>query len=255
MAAPEISAAETRDPAEIAKFAALAARWWDPEGPFAALHRMNPVRLAFIREKLLAHFTPSARGRAVLSGLVGLDLGCGGGLVTAPLARLGAKMTGADAAEETVAAARAHAAQAGLDIEFAAAAAEDLAAARPGAFDFITALEIVEHVSDLGAFLRACETLLAPGGLLIVSTINRTPRARALALFAAEKILHMAPEGAHDYEKLVRPHELAAAAPRLAWEAPQGLSYDPLGRRWRLSHDLSMNYLRCAAQARAAAAR
>ncbi len=240
----DMAPSATVDPAEIAKFAALAATWWDPKGPFAALHRMNPVRLAFIRDRAVAHF--GLQGTRPLKGLSALDVGCGGGLVSAPLARMGASVTGIDAGEDAVRAAANHAEGAGLKIAFRAVTAEALAAESPGAFDLITALEIVEHVADLAAFLGACETLLKPGGLLIISTINRTPQARALALFAAEKVLHMAPDGAHEYEKLVRPEDLEEVAPALEWEPPVGISFDPLGRTWRQTHDVSINYLRAA---------
>lgn len=231
------------DAAEIAKFSALAASWWDPKGPFAALHRMNPVRLGFVRARVLAHFGGFDGRRA-------LDLGCGGGLVTLPLARMGADVLGLDASAEAVGAARAHAAAAGIEVRFQEGTAEALAGEAPGRFDLITALEIVEHVPDLAGFLVAAETLLAPGGLLIVSTINRTQRARTFALFAAEKLLNMAPDGAHDYEKLVRPEELEAAAPKLAWEEPVGLMFDPLNRAWRLGADVSINYVRAAVKPR-----
>lgn len=240
----QMAPSATVDPAEIAKFAALAAEWWDPKGAFAALHRMNPVRLAFIRERAEAHFGP--KGARPLNGLSVLDIGCGGGLVSAPLARMGASVLGIDAGEDAVRAAASYAEGAGLTIAFRAVTAEALAAELPGAFDLITALEIVEHVADLGAFLRACEKLLKPGGLLIISTINRTPQARALALFAAEKVLHMAPDGAHEFEKLVKPEDLEDAAPALEWEPPAGISFDPIGRTWRQTHDVSINYLRAA---------
>ncbi len=244
--------ASSRDAAEIEKFAALAATWWDPSGPFAALHRMNPVRLSFIRERASAHFGAPAGQSRPLAGLKALDLGCGGGLVTLPLARMGAAAEGLDAGEEAIAAARHQAKAAGLAIQFRVGVAEDWATRAGASYDLITALEIVEHVADLAAFLQAAAALLKPGGLLIVSTINRTPRARALALFAAEKVLRMAPEGAHDFEKLVTPDELSAAAPMLDWETPRGLTFDPIGRRWALSDDVSMNYLRAATKPRAA---
>jgi len=239
-----MASSTTVDPAEIAKFAALAAEWWDPKGPFAALHRMNPVRLAFIREQAATHFGP--RGARPLAGLAVLDAGCGGGLVSAPLARMGGAVTAIDAGEDAVRAAASYAEGAALKIDFQATTVEALAAEKPAAFDLITALEIVEHVADLAAFLSACETLLKPGGLLVISTINRTPQARALALFAAEKVLNMAPEGAHEYEKLVKPEELEDAAPALEWAPPVGISFDPIGRTWRQTHDVSINYLRAA---------
>ncbi len=238
-------AASTLDPAEIAKFSALAAEWWNPKGPFGALHRMNPVRLQYIREKAISHF--GTKTRHPLEGVRTLDLGCGGGLVSAPLARMGAKLTAIDASAEAIGAAGAYANQAGLDIEFQCTTAEALV--ELGAtFQLVTALEIVEHVADVNAFLAAASALVAPGGLLILSTINRTPKARALAITGAERILKWAPEGAHDYDKLVTPEEIRAGAPDLVWEEPVGISYQPLGSGWSLSSDVSMNYLMAGAK-------
>lgn len=233
-------AGSTLDPAEIEKFSALAAEWWNPKGPFGALHRMNPVRLQYIREKVLAHFGSPAR--KPLEGISTLDLGCGGGLVSAPLARMGATLTAIDASEEAIGAARAYAAQAGLDIAFQSTTAEALVE-QEDQFQLVVALEIVEHVADANAFLTAAAALVAPGGLLILSTINRTAKARTLAINAAERILKWAPEGAHDYEKLVTPDEIRAGAPALQWDEPTGISYQPLGQGWALSSDISMNYL------------
>jgi 2-polyprenyl-6-hydroxyphenyl methylase/3-demethylubiquinone-9 3-methyltransferase len=233
-------ATSTLDPAEIEKFSALAAEWWNPNGPFGALHRMNPVRLQFIRDLCTTHFSTPAR--RPLEGLKALDLGCGGGLVSAPLARMGADVTAIDASAEAIGAARAYAEQAGLDIDFQCATAEALVEA--GAhFDLVAALEIVEHVADVSAFLAAASALLKPGGVLVLSTINRTPKARALAIVGAERILKWAPEGAHDYDKLVTPDEIRAGAPALQWDEPVGMSYEPLGRGWALSRDISINYL------------
>ncbi len=238
-------ATNTRDPAEIAKFGALAAKWWNPKGPFGALHRLNPVRLQFIRETVARHFGP--RGRRPLDGFAVLDLGCGGGLVSAPLARMGGDVTAIDAAPEAIGAASAYAEQAGLSIKFQNATAEALVEA--GAqFDVVTALEIIEHVADVNAFLAAAEALVKPGGLLILSTINRTAKARAFAIVGAERILKWAPEGAHDYDKLVTPDEIRAGACGIRWNEPVGISYQPLGEGWSLSSDISINYLMAGAK-------
>ncbi len=230
----------TLDPAEIEKFSALAAEWWNPKGPFGALHRLNPVRLSFIRETAMRHFATASR--QPLAGLKTLDLGCGGGLVSAPLARMGATLTAIDASAEAIGAARAYAVRAGLDIDFQRATAEALV--EQGAqFDLVTALEIIEHVSDVSAFLSAAQALVRPGGVLILSTINRTAKARALAIVGAERILKWAPEGAHDYDKLVTPEEIRAGAPEITWQAPVGITYQPLGQGWALSSDIDINYL------------
>ena len=229
----------TLDAAEVAKFSALAAEWWNPNGPFGALHRLNPVRLQYIRDVAVQHFgTPMRRP---LVGLNTLDLGCGGGLVSAPLARMGANVTAVDASSEAIGAAHAYATQAGLSIAFQCTTAEALV--EQGArFDLVTALEIVEHVADVNAFLRAAAALVNPGGMLILSTINRTPKARALAIVGAERILRWAPEGAHDYDKLVTPGEIRAGAPSITWQEPVGFTYEPLGRGWSLTGDVSVNY-------------
>ncbi len=237
----------TLDPAEVRKFSDLAARWWDPKGPFGALHRINPIRLRYIREFAATHF--GGGGATPLAGLAALDLGCGGGLVSAPLARMGARVTAIDASQEAIGAARAYAADAGLEIAFEVAAAETLAE-RGAHFDLVVALEIIEHVADVSAFLAAATALVSPGGALIVSTINRTPRARALAIFGAERILKWAPEGAHDYEKLVTPEEIRAGARELTWREPVGVSYNPLGSGWSLSSDIDMNYMIAGVRAR-----
>lgn len=232
--------AATLDPAEIAKFSALAAEWWNPKGPFGALHRLNPVRLQYIRDLALKQFGGSAR--RPLEGVTALDLGCGGGLVSAPLARMGAQLTAIDASAEAIGAARAYANQAGLDIAFECTTAEALVE-RGTQFELVAALEIIEHVADVGAFLAAASALVAPGGLLVLSTINRTPKARALAITGAERILKWAPEGAHDYDKLVTPEEIRAGAPTLLWDEPVGITYQPLGSGWSLSRDIDVNYM------------
>ena len=239
----------TLDAAEIAKFSALAAEWWNPNGPFGALHRLNPVRLQYIRDIAVKHFgTPMRRP---LDGVNTLDLGCGGGLVSAPLARMGANVTAIDASAEAIGAARAYAEQANLNIAYECTTAEALVE-KGASFDLVTALEIVEHVADVRAFLSAAAALVKPGGVLILSTINRTPKARALAIVGAERILKWAPEGAHDYDKLVTPGEIRAGASMLEWEEPVGFTYEPLGRGWSLTRDVSVNYAICGRRPKAA---
>jgi 2-polyprenyl-6-hydroxyphenyl methylase/3-demethylubiquinone-9 3-methyltransferase len=236
----ETTAPASIDPAEIEKFGALAAHWWDPKGPLGALHRMNPVRLGYLKDKAKAHF--GVAGLRPLAGLTALDIGCGGGLVSEPLARMGAAVTAIDGAAEAIGVARAHGEAAGLTVDYRVATAEELAAGE-ARFDLVTALEIIEHVADVNAFLGAAAALVKPGGLIVLSTINRTQKARALAIVAAEKVLRWAPEGAHEYEKLVTPEEIRHAAPDVSWDEPAGMSFDPLGKGWSLSRDISMNYL------------
>jgi 2-polyprenyl-6-hydroxyphenyl methylase/3-demethylubiquinone-9 3-methyltransferase len=230
----------TLDAAEVAKFSALAAEWWNPNGPFGALHRLNPVRLQYIRDVVVEHFGTAMR--RPLEGLKVLDLGCGGGLVSAPLARMGASVTAIDASAEAIGAAQAYASQAGLGIDFQCTTAESLVE-RSAGFDLVTALEIVEHVADVRLFLSAAEALVRTGGMLILSTINRTPKARAFAIVGAERVLKWAPEGAHDYDKLVTPDEIRAAVPRFHWREPVGITYNPVGAGWGQSRDLDVNYM------------
>ncbi|MBI3437421.1 MAG: bifunctional 2-polyprenyl-6-hydroxyphenol methylase/3-demethylubiquinol 3-O-methyltransferase UbiG [Proteobacteria bacterium] len=238
MANPETTG--TLDAGEVAKFSALAAEWWNPQGPFGALHRLNPVRLQYIRDVAVQHFhTPMRRP---LQGLNALDLGCGGGLVSAPLVRMGANVTAIDASAEAIGAARAYAQQATLEINFLCTTAEALVE-RGQTFDLVTALEIVEHVADVSLFLASAATLVRPGGMLVLSTINRTSKARAFAIVGAERILKWSPEGAHDYDKLVTPSEIRSGAPGLSWQAPVGITYNPVGAGWTQSRDTDINYI------------
>jgi 2-polyprenyl-6-hydroxyphenyl methylase/3-demethylubiquinone-9 3-methyltransferase len=236
--------AATVDPAEISRFEAIAAEWWDPEGKFRPLHRLNPVRLAWMRERLARHFGRGADTLKPLAGLSLLDIGCGGGIVAEPMARLGARVTAIDAAARNVEVAKLHARQSGLAIDYRHAAAEDLARAGER-FDVVLALEVIEHVADVDVFLGAAATLTAPGGALVAATLNRTPQAFLLAIVGAEYVLGWLPRGTHDWRRFVRPSELAAGLrPRsLAVREFTGLRYDPLADSWRETSDLSVNYM------------
>lgn len=234
----------TIDEREIAKFSALAREWWDPNGKFKPLHKFNPVRLSVIRRAITGHFARDVRSAKALEGLRVLDIGCGGGLVSEPLARQGADVLGADAAETNVEVARIHARQSGVAVDYRATTAEDLAAAGE-TFDVVLALEIVEHVADVEAFLAACAAMVRPGGLLVIATINRTAKAFALAIVGAEYVLRWLPRGTHHYEKLVKPAEVAAAlkAAGMRPGEPIGVAYDPLRAEWTVSDDVDVNYM------------
>ena len=232
--------AGTTDPREAAFFGALAADWWDPAGSSAMLHRINPLRLSFIRNACVAHWHLDRRARGVLAGKRALDVGCGAGLLTEPLARMGAAVTGIDAAAENIAAAQVHAGA--LPIAYRAVAVEDLA--REGAtFDLITCLEVIEHVADRAAFFAALRTLLAPCGLFVFSTPNRTPLSYATLIVGAERVLRTIPRGAHDWSKFVTPDELTTelANAGLTVTGVQGMTWRP-GTGFVLGRDVSVNY-------------
>jgi 2-polyprenyl-6-hydroxyphenyl methylase / 3-demethylubiquinone-9 3-methyltransferase len=240
---PETLPGSTIDEAEIERFARLAAEWWDPHGPFRPLHHLNPVRLDFIRGRLIRHFARDPRSLSPFAGLRLLDIGCGGGLIAEPMARLGFAVTAIDADGEALNAARQHASRAGLAIDYRQAAVEDLAEAAP--FDAVLALEIVEHVADPPLFLATAARLLRPGGALIASTINRTAKGFLFTIVGAEYVLRWLPRGTHRWQKFQRPSELAAGlrAAGLTIAELQGLIYEPWRDRWRLGPDLSCNYL------------
>jgi 2-polyprenyl-6-hydroxyphenyl methylase/3-demethylubiquinone-9 3-methyltransferase len=233
------------DPEEVARFSALAAKWWDPKGEFAPLHKFNPVRLGFIRDQIAARFSRDPNGRAPFGGLRLLDIGCGGGLLSEPMRRLGFAVTSVDASARNVGTARAHAQAQGLDIDYRCATAEQLLAEGAGPFDVILNMEVVEHVADPGEYLRTSARLLAPGGMMIVATLNRTPRAFALAVVGAEYVLRWLPRGTHDWRKFLRPDEIRAflAGEPVETHGPFGVAYNPLADRWSLSNDTAVNYM------------
>ncbi len=239
----------TLDPGEVDRFAALASQWWDPKGKFAALHRIGPARLTFLRNELLRHFAGPRSGMRPLDGLSILDVGCGGGLVCEPLARLGARVTGLDPASENVEAARRHASGQGLAIDYRCGSVEDLGA-EGLQFDAVACLEVVEHVPEPGAFLTACARLVRPGGLMLLSTINRTAKAYLLAIVGAEYVLRWLPVGTHQWDRFVTPDELARYLHHagLAPARFEGLVYNPLSDAWALSTDTDVNYLASAAK-------
>jgi 2-polyprenyl-6-hydroxyphenyl methylase/3-demethylubiquinone-9 3-methyltransferase len=244
MPRPTAAASDTVDPAEIRRFAALAEEWWAPAGKFRPLHALNPVRLGFIRGQALAAFGRDPRQRAPLTGLDVLDTGCGGGLLSEPMRRLGAAVVGLDAEEQALAVARRHAAEAELDIDYRLGSAEELAAS-DAQFDLVLAMEILEHVADRDAFIAACATLTRPNGLFIAATLNRTAKAFMLAIVGAEYVMGWLPRGTHDWRKFIRPSELTATLRRngLRVAALTGVSFDPIGGNWRLSRDLDVNYM------------
>jgi 2-polyprenyl-6-hydroxyphenyl methylase / 3-demethylubiquinone-9 3-methyltransferase len=240
----------TLDETEVKRFAALAAEWWDPNGKFRPLHKLGPARLAFIRQEIVRHFARASSGLRPFEGLTVIDIGCGGGLVSEPVARLGATVTGIDPAAENIEAARRHAADQSLMIDYRAELVEDLVA-EGRTFDCVLCLEVVEHVPNVAAFLATCSKLVRPGGLMILSTINRTLKAYALAIVGAEYILRWLPVGTHQWERFVTPDELArhAEAAGLSVSAREGLVYNPLTDAWSLSQNLDVNYMASAARA------
>jgi 2-polyprenyl-6-hydroxyphenyl methylase/3-demethylubiquinone-9 3-methyltransferase len=236
--------ASTVDPAEVARFAALAAEWWDPGGKMGMLHKFNPVRLSFIRDATCRQFARDPRRLDSLAGLRILDIGCGGGILSEPLARLGATVVGADPAVPNIEAAKVHAAGAGLAIDYRTTTAEALAEAGER-FDLVLAMEVIEHVADVALFARRCAEMVKPGGLLIGATINRTLKSFALAIVGAEYVLRWLPRGTHRWDRFVTPNEFEAALARhhLRVIAQTGVIYDLLADRWRLSGDMDVNYM------------
>lgn len=249
------AAATSIDPAEIARFARMAADWWSPDGPMKALHRLNPVRVTWLRDRITAHFPAGDGGPRdidsppVLKGLRILDIGCGAGILSEPLTRLGARVTGLDPAPGNIEMARLHAEDAGLAIDYRKDSAETLAAAGER-FDVVCAMEVVEHVRDPATFIATAAQLVRPGGLLFVSTLNRTLKSFALAIVGAEFILRWVPAGTHQWEKFLTPKELdeMIAATGLRVLDDSGVIFNPLTRQWRLSPDMDVNYMMAAAK-------
>ncbi|BCO30347.1 ubiquinone biosynthesis O-methyltransferase [Thiohalobacter sp. COW1] len=223
------------DPAEIAKFENLAARWWDPHSEFKPLHDINPLRLDYIRRRV------GLEGRRVI------DVGCGGGLLSEAMARAGAEVTGIDMGEAPLSVARLHLLESGLEVDYRQTTAEAVAHEQPGQFDAVTCLEMLEHVPDPAAVIRACAELVKPGGHVFFSTINRNPKAYVFAIIGAEYLLRMLPKGTHDYRKFIRPSELDDWARRAGLELEDltGMTYNPLTRHYRLGRDVDVNYLAC----------
>lgn len=236
--------ATTINDEEVARFAAMAEEWWDPAGKFKPLHKFNPVRLAYIREQVLAHFNLDGTKRHPFAKLNILDIGCGGGLLCEPMVRLGAKVTGADASDKNIRIAQTHAEQAGFKIDYRATTSETMAAAGEQ-FDVVLNMEVVEHVADVPLYLKSCAQLVKPGGIMFVATINRTAKAYALAIIGAEYVLKWLPRGTHSYNKFLTPEEITSQLKRhgMSIKTKTGVSYSPLQDQWRKSRDMSVNYM------------
>jgi 2-polyprenyl-6-hydroxyphenyl methylase / 3-demethylubiquinone-9 3-methyltransferase len=229
---------------EVEKFAAMADEWWDPRGKFKPLHKFNPQRLSYIREKVIAHFGRDANTRRPFEALRFLDIGCGGGLLSEPMARLGGSVVGIDPAERNVRTAEVHAAQSGLAIDYRVTTAEALAAAGEQ-FDVVLNMEVIEHVDNVPLYMKSCAQLVKPGGLMFVATINRTPRAWALAIVGAEYVLGWLPRGTHDYRKFLTPDEVRVLIERNGMRVTDrtGVVYNPLADEWRQGRDMGVNYM------------
>lgn len=234
----------TASPEEVAKFSALADSWWDPAGAFRPLHKFNPARIAFIRDRLLAHFGRDPAAERPFAGLTLLDIGCGGGLIAEPMARLGFTVTAIDASEENIGTAQVHAQRMGLTVDYRAVMPETLAETGI-TYDAVLALEVIEHVADVEAFWRATAALMKPGGAVIAATLNRTMKSLALGKVAAEYVLRWVPAGTHDWRKFVRPSEMVRAlrANRLHVGGLSGVSYNLFLDRWEVTSDLGVNYM------------
>ena len=234
----------TVDAAEVERFSALAAEWWDARGKMAVLHKFNPVRLGYIKEVACRQFERDGKRLDSLKGLRILDIGCGGGILSEPLARLGGAVVGADPAEANIAAARLHAADSGIAVDYRATTAEALAEAGER-FDVVLAMEVVEHVADVDLFVKLTAGMVKPGGLMVAATLNRTLKSFALAIVGAEYVLRWLPRGTHQWNKFVTPEELESAIEDagLNVTGERGVIYNPLADRWQLSSDMDVNYM------------
>jgi 2-polyprenyl-6-hydroxyphenyl methylase / 3-demethylubiquinone-9 3-methyltransferase len=239
----------TVDAAEVERFSRLAAEWWNPGGKMAPLHKFNPVRLAHIRDAACRRYARDPRRLDSLVGLRILDIGCGGGILSEPLARLGAEVVGADPAEAHIGVARLHAAESGLAIDYRATTAEALSAAAER-FDIVLAMEVVEHVADVNLFVKLAGSMVKPGGLMVAATLNRTLKSFALAIVGAEYVLRWLPRGTHQWDRFVTPNELEIAFEKngLRVVDESGVIYHPLADRWQLSSDMDVNYVLVAAR-------
>ncbi|MEO0613361.1 MAG: bifunctional 2-polyprenyl-6-hydroxyphenol methylase/3-demethylubiquinol 3-O-methyltransferase UbiG [Pseudomonadota bacterium] len=235
----------TIDPSEVEKFTKIAEEWWDPAGKFKPLHKFNPVRLAYIRDQVCHHFKRNPMDEAPLKDLRLIDVGCGGGLVAEPMARLGAAVTAIDAAERNIKTAMTHAGQSGVEIDYRNTTVEDLVAAGEQPFDVVLNLEVVEHVADVSLFLKSSADLVAPGGMMVLATINRTLKALLLAKIGAEYVLQWLPMGTHDPKKFVKPREAEAALGQgqMKIAARAGVNYNPLTDKWQVTDNTAVNYM------------
>ncbi|MBP2228330.1 2-polyprenyl-6-hydroxyphenyl methylase/3-demethylubiquinone-9 3-methyltransferase [Azospirillum agricola] len=244
-ATPSETSFGTIDPEDVARFSAIAAEWWDPAGKFRPLHRLNPLRLAYIRDTVCRRLGRDPLAPSPLAGVRVVDIGCGGGLLAEPIARMGATVVGVDASEKNIRTAATHAAETGTAVDYRTTTAEDLAAGGER-FDVVLAMEVIEHVADVDLFVKSCTDLLAPGGVLFLATLNRTPKSFALAIVGAEYILRWMPRGTHNWRQFLRPSELNAAvrAYGLGVRDLTGITYNPLADEFRLNpKDLEVNYM------------